>query len=99
MTAFAPRPDGRVAPTTLRLKAWIRRSLVHHSRGRQPPESGKAEVYRQLDMPLHCSYASHYELVALRVGRKKERLQLAQASRVLRRSANSLSRRQRAGDP
>jgi hypothetical protein len=35
MTAFAPRPDGRVAPTALRLKAWIRRSLVHHSRGRQ----------------------------------------------------------------
>jgi len=38
MTAFAPRPDGRVAPTALRLKAWIRRSLVHHSRGRQPQE-------------------------------------------------------------
>lgn len=35
MTAFAPRPDGRVAPTALRLKAWIRRSLVHHSRGHQ----------------------------------------------------------------
>jgi len=35
MAALAPRPAGRVAPTALRLKAWIRRSLVHHSRGRQ----------------------------------------------------------------
>jgi len=45
MTAFAPRPDGRVAPTALRLKAWIRRSLVHHSRGRQPgPRIGNGLV-------------------------------------------------------
>src|SRR6185437_13653804 len=32
---LAPRPAGRVASTALRLKAWIRRSLVHHSPGRQ----------------------------------------------------------------
>jgi len=49
MTAFAPRPDGRVAPTVLRLKARIRRSLVHHSRGRQPEEGPGTAVRAPFD--------------------------------------------------